>query len=47
MALQNEISLENNRARIGQLERVIIDSRQGDFYVDGRNTTRPKWIRRS
>ena len=32
-ALQNEISLENNRARIGQLERVIIDSRQGDFYV--------------
>ena len=33
MALQNEISLENNRARIGQLERVIIDSRQGDFYV--------------
>ena len=33
MANQNEISLENNRARIGQLERVIIDSRQGDFYV--------------
>ena len=33
MALQNEISLENNRARIGQLERVIIDSRQRDFYV--------------
>lgn len=33
MALQNAISLENNRARVGQLERVVIDSRQGDFYV--------------
>lgn len=33
MALQNEISLENNRRRVGSTERVIIDSRQGDFYV--------------
>ena len=33
MALQNEISLENNRRRVGRTERVIIDSRQGDFYV--------------
>ncbi|WP_462353284.1 30S ribosomal protein S12 methylthiotransferase RimO [Alistipes timonensis] len=33
MALQNEISLENNRHRVGSTERVIIDSRQGDFYV--------------
>ena len=33
MALQNEISLENNRRRVGHTERVIIDSRQGDFYV--------------
>ena len=33
MALQNEISLENNRRRVGRTEQVIIDSRQGDFYV--------------
>ena len=33
MALQTEISLENNRRRVGRTERVIIDSRQGDFYV--------------
>ena len=33
MALQNEISLENNRRRVGHTERVIIDSRQGDWYV--------------
>lgn len=33
MALQNEISLENNRRRVGRTERVVIDSRQGDYYV--------------
>ena len=33
MALQNGISLENNHRRVGRTERVIIDSRQGDFYV--------------
>lgn len=33
MALQNELSLENNRRRVGRAERVVIDSRQGDFYV--------------
>lgn len=33
MALQNEISLENNRQRVGCTERVLIDSRQGDYYV--------------
>ena len=33
MALQNELSLENNRRRVGRTERVVIDSRQGDFYV--------------
>ena len=33
MALQNGISLENNRRRVGRTERVLIDSRQGDFYV--------------
>ncbi|MDE5706574.1 MAG: radical SAM protein, partial [Alistipes sp.] len=33
MELQNRIALENNRARIGRLEQVVIDSRQGDFYV--------------
>ena len=33
MARQNEISLDNNRRRVGRTERVIIDSRQGDWYV--------------
>lgn len=33
MALQNGISLDNNRRRVGRTERVLIDSRQGDFYV--------------
>ncbi len=33
MALQNEISLANNQRRVGRIERVIIDSRQGDYYV--------------
>lgn len=33
MALQNEVSLENNRRRVGRTERVIVDSRQGDYYV--------------
>lgn len=33
MALQNTISLTNNERRVGRTERVVIDSRQGDFYV--------------
>ena len=33
MRIQNPISLENNRRRIGNVERVIVDGRQGDFYV--------------
>ncbi len=33
MALQNRIAAENNQRRVGSTERVIIDSRQGDFYV--------------
>lgn len=33
MALQNRISLENNLRRVGSEQRIIIDSRQGDFYV--------------
>ena len=33
MELQQTISLENNLRRVGRIERVIIDSRQGDFYV--------------
>lgn len=33
MALQNKLSLEGNQRRVGRTERVIIDSRQGDFYV--------------
>lgn len=33
MALQNRISLDNNQRRVGSEQRVVIDSRQGDFYV--------------
>lgn len=33
MALQNRISLEKNQTRVGQREQVIVDSRQGDWYV--------------
>ena len=33
MQIQSEISLENNRRRVGRTERTIVDSRQGDFYV--------------
>lgn len=33
MALQQKISLENNRRRIGSTVQVIIDSKQGDYYV--------------
>lgn len=33
MALQRELSLENNLRRVGRTERVLIDSRQGDYYV--------------
>lgn len=33
MELQHTISLENNLRRVDRIERVIIDSRQGDFYV--------------
>ena len=33
MALQNEISLQANRQRVGRTERVLVDSRQGDYYI--------------
>ena len=33
MALQRGISLDNNLRRVGSEQRVVIDSRQGDFYV--------------
>lgn len=33
MALQQQIAAANNRRRIGSTERVLIDSRQGEFYV--------------
>lgn len=33
MALQRQIALENNLRRVGRTERVVIDGRQGDFYV--------------
>ncbi len=33
MSLQEEISLENNRRLLGTVRRVVIDRREGDFYV--------------
>lgn len=33
MALQNKISLDANTARIGRKMRVIVDRREGDYYV--------------
>ena len=33
MALQERVSLENNLARVGRVMRVVVDSRQGDYYV--------------
>lgn len=33
MELQGEISLDNNRRRVGRTERVVVDGRQGDHYV--------------
>ena len=33
MRLQEGISLENNLARVGRTMHVIVDSRQGDYYV--------------
>lgn len=33
MRLQERISLENNARRVGQSMRVIIDRREGDFYI--------------
>ncbi len=33
MMIQSEISLQNNLARVGQRQRVVVDSKQGDFYV--------------
>lgn len=33
MRLQERISLENNARRVGQTMRVIVDRREGDFYI--------------
>lgn len=33
MALQNDIARENNLRRVGRTERVLVDSRQGGYYV--------------
>ena len=33
MRLQSDLSRENNLRRVGRTERVIIDSRQGEYYV--------------
>lgn len=33
MELQNEISRENNLRRVGRTERVILDRREGDYWI--------------
>lgn len=33
MRLQGDISLENNMARVGRVERVIVDSKEGDYFI--------------
>lgn len=33
MALQNGLSLEQNSRRVGSVQRVLIDGRQGEYYV--------------
>ncbi|MFI3303612.1 MAG: 30S ribosomal protein S12 methylthiotransferase RimO [Rikenellaceae bacterium] len=33
MMIQSEISLQSNLTRVGQRQRVILDSEQGDYYV--------------
>lgn len=33
MLIQEQIALDNNLARVGRTMRVVIDSRQGDYYV--------------
>ena len=33
MRLQERVSLENNARRVGQTMRVIIDRKEGEFYI--------------
>jgi ribosomal protein S12 methylthiotransferase len=33
MRLQERVSLQNNARRVGQTMRVIIDRKEGDFYI--------------
>ncbi len=33
MTLQSEISLQKNQERVGSLQRVIVDSEQGEYYI--------------
>ena len=33
MRIQSNVSLDNNTARIGNIERVIVDERRGDYYI--------------
>lgn len=33
MELQSEISKQNNERRVGSVQRVIVDSRQGEYYI--------------
>ncbi|MFI3306579.1 MAG: 30S ribosomal protein S12 methylthiotransferase RimO [Rikenellaceae bacterium] len=33
MLIQSEISLQSNLSRVGQCQRVIIDDKQGDYYI--------------
>ena len=33
MRIQSDISLDNNSKRVGQIEKVIIDERRGEYYI--------------
>ena len=33
MAIQEQISLEKNEARVGRIYRVLVDRREGDYYI--------------
>ena len=33
MEIQGNISLENNVNRVGRIERIIIDSKEGDYHI--------------
>ena len=33
MAIQEKISLEKNESRVGKVYRVLVDRREGDYYI--------------